>query len=109
MRSVKVTPASKDHLIAAGWLEQRPQCARGRSIMRRCTDDVVAGVHATCINLGDGLVGSSLCYSTQDDLSRDLSVGGSNYTDDGSGPDNTWGLDRVIPNALIDPVVFTAP
>jgi hypothetical protein len=98
-----VSSGSPDSLQAAGWIEKRPTCG---ARIHRCTLQTIAGVSAQCVDLGDGLVGSTLCYSTQNDLSKGLIVGGSNYTDDGSGPDNSWGLDKVIVSILIDPVVF---
>lgn len=104
LRSVRVTDASRDSLLAAGWIREHPKCGR---FIPRCSPEVVAGVKAMCVNLGDGLVGSSVCYSIQRDLSRDLELQGSNYTDDGSGPDNSWGFDIVMPDTLIDPVVFS--
>lgn len=103
VRSIRVTAASRDDLLAAGCIEGRPKCGR---FVNRCTNETVAGVKAICVNLGDGLVGSTVCYSIQHDLSRDLALQRSNYTDDGSGPDNSWGLDIVLTDALIDPVVF---
>ncbi len=106
---VKVVKASTDNLIAAGWKFDVAPCRRSpRAIANRCRKGVVAGVSAQCIDRGDGLVGSTACYSTGNDLSRGLEISGSNYTDDGSGPDNSWGFDRVVSNALIDPAIFRA-
>ncbi|MFL6857687.1 MAG: hypothetical protein ACJ8EB_07230 [Allosphingosinicella sp.] len=84
------------------WTDPQPACPR----FHRCWTAKVAGVKAQCIDLGDGLVGSTICYSVQDDLSKDLVVARSQYTDDGSGPDTEWALDLVFPHALIDPAVF---
>jgi len=103
VRSFKVMPATGENLERAGWSGERPSCGYRN---RKCREGIFAQVKARCVDLGDGLVGSTTCYSIQDDLSRDLQLGGSNYTDDGSGPDNSWGFDLVLPNALIDPAVF---
>jgi len=106
IRIVSIT-AGSDNPSGIDWIGEHPKCDGGPRIYpRRCTDDVVAGVKAICANLGDGFVGSTVCYSIQDDLSRDLVLGRSNYTDDGSGPDNDWTLGTVMTDALIDPVVF---
>ncbi|TGX52779.1 hypothetical protein E5A73_14145 [Sphingomonas gei] len=107
-REVKVLKATADNLESSGWSFKAPPCNR-RSFVNRCTNEVVAGVEARCINMGDGFVGSTACYSIQKDLSRGLIVSGSNYTDDGSGPDEAWSFNQVMPNALIDPVVFRVP
>jgi len=104
-RSVEVMPATPENLQKVGWLDEIPPCSTGR-FRRRCRDDIVAQVEARCIDLGDGFVGSVLCYSTQNDLSRNLELGGSSYTDDGSVPDNSWGFRLVLPDTLIDPAVF---
>lgn len=103
VKSVKVVPATRENLRSAGWFREHPSCSIR---FRRCREGTYAGVKARCVDLGDGLVGSTSCYSIQNDFSRDLELGGSNYTDDGSGPDNSWGFDLVIPKTLIDPVVF---
>jgi hypothetical protein len=105
LRTVSVTAGSKNP-GGIGWIGEHPACDGLRRYPRPCTEGVVAGVKAMCANLGDGLVGSTVCYSIQDDLSRDLVFARSNYTDDGSGPDNSWELDTVMTDALIDPVVF---
>jgi hypothetical protein len=84
------------------WGSQPPECPR----YHRCWATKMAGVKAQCIDLGDGFMGSTLCYSVQNDLSKDLIVGGSQYIDDGSRPNTVWALDKVVTDALIDPAVF---
>ena len=106
VRQATILPATPDNLEKLGWLNERPACPSGSRWLRRCSETTVAEVKAICVDLGDGLVGSTLCYSIQDDLSRNLRLGGSNYSDDGSGPDNSWGFDVVRPDVLIDPAVF---
>lgn len=80
-------------------------CARGR-IGRRCEDKMIAGISVTCIDRGDGLIGSIDCVSRQKDLTRGLLVSYDTYIDDGSIPTASWKLTRVDANARIDPVVF---
>jgi hypothetical protein len=84
------------------WSREPPECLR----FHRCWTSKVAGVKAQCIDLGDGLVGSTICYSVQDDLSKYLTVARSRYIDDGSRPNTEWALDRVLTDVLIDPAVF---
>jgi hypothetical protein len=76
--------------------------------LQRCSTPKIAGVKARCVDLGDGLVGSTLCYSVQDDLSKHLIVARSRYTDVPSSPDTDtqWALHKVVTDALIDPAVF---
>jgi hypothetical protein len=85
------------------WDDQPPSCDR----LLRCWRTKVAGVKAQCVDLGDGLMGSSLCYSVQDDLSKNLVVMRTTYSDDGSRPNTLWALDRVLTDVLIDPAVFS--
>jgi hypothetical protein len=84
------------------WGGEPPECPR----FHRCWKSKVAGVKAQCVDLGDGLVGSTICYSVQDDLSKYLIVATSQYIDDGSRPNTEWALDRVLTDVLIDPAVF---
>jgi hypothetical protein len=84
------------------WDDQHPNCSR----FRRCWTSKIAGVKAQCADLGDGLMVSTICYSVQDDLSKDLIVARSRYSDDGSVPNTEWALDRVLTDVLIDPAVF---
>ena len=51
-------------------------------------------------------MGATICYSLQDDLSKNLIVARSTYTDDGSRPNTEWALDLILTDALIDPAVF---
>jgi hypothetical protein len=102
-RSVRAKSGASSEIGAAGWIDEHPPCSR----IRRCKETTIAGVKARCADLGDGLVGSTICYSLQDDLSKDLIVARSSYTDDGSGLDSDWALDVVLPHVLIDPIVFT--
>ena len=106
VRQATILPATAGNLEKMGWLNERPTCPGGPRRLGRCNETGFAGLQAMCIDLGDGFVGSTLCYSIQDDLSRNLRLGGSNYTDDGSGPDNSWGFDVVLPDVLMDPAVF---
>jgi hypothetical protein len=101
-RSVTVKPGPWSDIRTSIWMDQHPQC----SGLQRCTIATVVGVEAQCVDLGDGFVGTTICYSLQQDLSKDLIVAGSSYTDDGSGPDTEWALDLVLTDVLIDPVVF---
>ncbi|MGH6614025.1 hypothetical protein [Sphingomonas sp.] len=101
-RSVMAKSGPWSSIKTADWIDQHPKCAR----FPRCKTATIAGVKAQCVDLGDGLVGSAICYSLQDDLSKDLIVARSNYTDDGSGPDTEWALDLVLTDILIDPAVF---
>jgi hypothetical protein len=101
-RSVMAKSGPWSSIKIGHWIDQYPQCTR----FRRCNKATIAGVKAQCADLGDGLVGSTICYSLQDDLSKDLIVARSSYTDDGSGPDREWALDLVLTDVLIDPVVF---
>ena len=101
-RSVMAKSGPWSSIKTADWIDQHPQCTR----FRRCKTATIAGVKAQCADLGDGLVGSTICYSLQDDLSKDLIVARSSYTDDGSGPDTEWAIDLVLTDILIDPAVF---
>lgn len=103
-REVRIMPASKDNLRTAGWQDELPVCKPGSYL--RCMNRVVAGVAAQCISMGDSFVGSTDCFSTQADLSRGLRLASSDYSDDGSLPDNAWQFDIVMTDALIDPAVF---
>lgn len=103
-RSVEIKPGPRGRFLTGDWIDKHPEC----DWLRRCQTGEVAGVQARCFDLGDGFVGTIVCYSTQDDFSRDLIVSRSNYSDDGSGPDNGWVMDRVVVDALIDPAVFRA-
>jgi hypothetical protein len=102
-RSVMAKSGPWPSIKTGHWIDQYPQCTR----FRRCNTATIAGVKAQCADLGDGLVGSTICYSLQDDLSKDLIVARSSYTDDGSGPDTEWAIGLVLTDVLIDPVVFT--
>ncbi|UIJ44804.1 hypothetical protein LZK98_17360 [Sphingomonas cannabina] len=104
-REFKILSTTADNLKSLGWSFKVLPCNRS-PLINRCTNEMVAGVEARCINMGDGFVGSIACYSTQKDLSHGLMVSGSSYTDDGSGPDEAWSFNQVMPNALIDPAVF---
>jgi hypothetical protein len=84
------------------WGDRPLECLR----FHRCWKAKIAGVKAQCSDLGDGLMGSTLCYSVQDDLSKNLIVGSSRYSDDGSVPNTQWVLGRVLTHVLIDPAVF---
>jgi hypothetical protein len=77
-----------------------------RRIGHRCSDVTIAGAKVTCINLGDGFVGSIACVSRQKDLTRGLLVSSSSYIDDGSAPTGGWELTRIEPLGTIDPAVF---
>src|ERR1044072_9679593 len=55
-RSVRVTAATSDGLLAAGWIREHPKCGR---FIPRCTDETAVGVKGRCVNLGGGRVGSS--------------------------------------------------
>ncbi|UKK82915.1 hypothetical protein L7H23_10055 [Sphingopyxis sp. BSN-002] len=103
-RSVEIKPGPRGRFLTDDWIKEQPKC----SWFSRCRSGEVAGVQARCFDLGDGLVGTIVCYSTQDDFSRDLIVSRWNYSDDGSVPDSGWMMDRVVADALIDPVVFRA-
>lgn len=78
----------------------------GRRLGHLCSQSIIAGIRATCINNGDGLVGSIDCVSQRKDLTQGLLLAHSTYVDDGSAPTGGWALDRVEPTALIDPEVF---
>ncbi|MEP7008415.1 MAG: hypothetical protein ABI810_20720 [Sphingomonas bacterium] len=101
-RSVTAKSGPWSDIRTSDWIDRPPECSR----FHRCKTGVVAGVKAQCADLGDGLVGSSICYSLQQDLSKDLIVARSNYSDDGSRPNTEWALDLVLTGVLIDPVVF---
>jgi hypothetical protein len=85
------------------WNSEPVDCRR---FLHRCWKSKVAGVKAQCVDQGDGLVGTTLCYSVQDDLSKDLVVARSRYIDDDSMPNSQWALDLILTDALIDPAVF---
>ncbi|PSJ36492.1 hypothetical protein [Allosphingosinicella deserti] len=106
VRQATILPATAENLEKMGWSYERPTCPTGRRSLTRCNESSFADVQAICVDFGDGFVGWISCYSVQDDLSRNLRLGGSNYTDDGSGPNNSWGFDVVLPDVLIDPAVF---
>ena len=101
-RSVTARTGSWPTIKTADWADPPPPCKR----YTRCWMSKTGGIRAQCVDLGDGLNGSSLCYSVQDDLSKDLVVARSRYSDDGSSPSGYWALDRVLPDVLIDPAVF---
>jgi len=103
-RSVAAKSGPWSEIRTYDWIDQHPECSR----FRRCKIATVADVKAQCVDLGDGLVGSTICYSLQEDLSKDLIVARSSYTDDGSGPDSDWALELVLTDVLIDPVVFAS-
>jgi hypothetical protein len=84
------------------WSAQPLECPR----FHRCWTAKIAGIEAQCSDLGDGLMGATLCYSVQDDLSKNLVVASSRYSDDGSVPNTQWALDRILTDVLIDPVIF---
>ena len=103
VRSVRSGPWDKSR--AADWIDRQPKCERPYS----CRSQVIAGVQAMCGRAsGDSFVGTSVCYSLQKDLSQDLVVARSIYSDDGSGPNASWSLAKVVVDALIDPAVFEA-
>jgi hypothetical protein len=85
--SVRRMPATRDNLLATGWTDALPAC-KPRSISPRCEDRVVAGLQAKCVHLGDSFVGTTNCYSTRADLSHGLRLASSDYSDDGSLPEN---------------------
>ncbi|QNQ10575.1 hypothetical protein [Sphingomonas alpina] len=101
-RSVTAKSGPWSEIRTSEWINQHPPCSR----FSRCWTRIIASVNTQCTDLGDGLVGSTICYSLQEDLSKDLIVARSSYTDDGSGPDTQWALDLVLTDVLIDPVVF---
>lgn len=103
-RSVTAKSGPWSDIRTADWIDKPPPCER----FHRCKTTIVAGVKAQCVDLGDGLVGSSICYSLQQDLSKDLIVARSNYSDDESRPNTEWRLDLVLADVLIDPVVFAS-
>jgi hypothetical protein len=102
-RTVTAASGSWEKIRTTDWVAEPPTCAK----VRRCvTTRVIAGVAAQCVDLGDGLVGSTMCFSQQEDLSKNLVLSSAHYSDDGSGPNNYWALDSVVTDALIDPAVF---
>ncbi|NYT43175.1 hypothetical protein HZY97_20540 [Sphingomonas sp. R-74633] len=106
-RTSSVLPATKGSLQFAGWDHDIPVC-KPRSLIHSCMEQVIAGVKARCVSVGDPFVGSTNCYSAQPDLSEGLMLSRSDYSDDGSLPDNSWQIATVLPDALIDPAVFGA-
>lgn len=101
-RSATIRTGPWSSIRTPDWGSQPLECPR----FHRCWSSKFAGVKAQCIDLGDGLMGSTLCYSVQDDLSKNLIVARSRYSDDGSVPNTEWELGRVVTDALIDPAVF---
>jgi hypothetical protein len=101
-RSATVRTGPWSSIRTPDWGSQPLECPR----FHRCWASKVAGVKAQCSDLGDGLMGSTICYSVQDDLSKDLIVSSTRYSDDGSVPNTEWALDRVLTDVLIDPAVF---
>jgi hypothetical protein len=101
-RSATVRTGPWESIRTPQWSDRPLICPR----FHRCWRSMFAGVKAQCVDLGDGLMGSTICYSQQDDLSKDLIVAGSRYSDDGSVPNTEWALDLVLTDVLIDPAVF---
>jgi len=106
--SVKAGPWS---VVRPGeWINELPQCTDSdrRWRPRQCREETVIGIKAVCKTLGDSFQGRVTCYSARDDLSRGLMLSFETYTDTPSGddPPSGWELDRVLVDALIDPVVF---
>ncbi|MEA3040227.1 MAG: hypothetical protein QOE79_2740 [Sphingomonadales bacterium] len=102
-RSATVRTGPWPTIRTPDWNSEPVECLR---FLHRCWKSKVAGVKAHCVDQGDGLVGTTLCYSVQDDLSKDLVVARSRYIDDGSMPNSQWALDLIVTDALIDPAVF---
>lgn len=73
----------------------------------RCKQRTIAGIEVTCLDEGDGLVGSYKCVSRREDLSKGLLVAAGSYRDD-SAVAGSWELERVLLDVAIDPVVFTS-
>lgn len=105
VRSIDVQAGSISYEKVSGFSNPDLPCKGYRS-RSRCTEETIAGLQVTCINEGDGLVGSFRCVSQRRDLSRGLLVSFGTYVDDGSSPTGSWALDRIDLDVAIDPVVF---
>jgi hypothetical protein len=101
-RTATVRTGPWPSIKTADWADPPPACARHA----RCWASKPAGIEARCIDLGDGLNGSTLCYSVQDDLSRDLVVARTYYRDDAAESNTVWAFDLVLTDVPIDPAVF---
>jgi hypothetical protein len=104
-RSVEIETGGFSYSKVSGFSNPDLPCGDYRS-RRRCREETIAGLAVTCIDEGDGLVGSFRCVSRRRDLSRGLLVAFGTYIDDGSAPTGSWQLDRIDLDAAIDPVVF---
>ena len=105
VRSVDVQIGRISYEKVSGFSNPDLPCKGYRS-RSRCTEETIAGLAVTCINEGDGLVGSFRCVSQRRDLSHGLLVSFGTYVDDGSSPTGSWSLDRIDLDVAIDPVVF---
>lgn len=103
VRRSMVTPARPEDLQAAGWLEVRPTCPNRA---KGCKKTQIAGLAAMCGERGEGPSGTTICFSVQEDLSKDLILEQSVPATDPRLPGIGWGLEVVMTDALIDPVVF---
>lgn len=87
------------------WSAETPKCRRGPGY--RCLRQTVSGIAARCIVSSNGFQGVTLCYSTRRDLSKDMMISRSSFSDDGS-ENADWSYSVINVRADIDPVVFAA-
>lgn len=104
-RSIDIHTGRFTFAEVSGFSNPDLPCGDYRS-RRRCREETIAGLTVTCIDEGDGLVGSFRCVSRRRDLSRGLLVAFGTYIDDDSAPSGSWALDRIDLDTLIDPAVF---
>lgn len=105
-RRVMARSGEWEKIRPSDWSAQPLSCPRRSRSMSRCSTADIAGVKAFCVDWGDGFMGGWTCLSQQDDLSRNLVLRTSEYSDDGSIPEREWAMDLVRADILIDPVVF---
>lgn len=104
-RETKVATGPWAKIRTGDWIGEHPRCV----LRFRCQSKVIAGIAAQCVDRGDGLVGTGICFSEGSGLSNGLIVSRWSYSDDGSSPNSEWSLAVVLIDTLIDPVVFRDP